>query len=210
MAGELAAAVTASPGCGSTAATSPKLSREVRGILDQAGHPEVPILVSGGLDEHDVAALVAAGAPIDAFGVGTRLNVSADAPSLDFVYKLVSYAGRDALKLSTGKETWVAAKQIHRRRGGDGRLAGDVLALADEPVPPGAEPLLETVMRGGRVTRLHPPLGRIRERCLAEIAALPEECRRLVDPLPYPMRPSPALVARQDIATAAVRAAISG
>src|SRR5207244_3926099 len=71
-----------------------RLSREVRAILDQDGHQggsaDTRIIASGGLDEHDIARLVEAGAPIDVFGVGTRLNVSSDAPSLDVVYKLVS------------------------------------------------------------------------------------------------------------------------
>ena len=75
----------------------------------------MPIIVSGGLDEHDVAALLASGAPIDAFGIGTRTAVSADAPSLDMVYKLVRFDGRDVLKVSPGKETWVGAKQVVRR-----------------------------------------------------------------------------------------------
>ena len=99
------------------------LSREVRRILDEAGFPGVRIVASGGLDEHDIAGLVAAEAPIDAFGVGTRLNVSADAPSLDLVYKLVRYRDRDVLKLSEGKETWVGAKAavpVLRRRWADG------------------------------------------------------------------------------------------
>ena len=104
-----------------------RLSREVRRILDEAGFPAVRILVSGGLDEHDVERLLAAGAPIDAFGVGTRMNVSADAPSVDLVYKLVEYDGRDVLKLSEGKETWVGAKAIYRLHD------EDVLALAEEP-----------------------------------------------------------------------------
>ncbi len=108
------------------------LSREVRRILDQAGFPEVRILVSGGLDESDVERLLAAGAPIDAFGIGTRLNVSADAPSLDLVYKLVAYGDRDVLKLSEGKETWVGPKALYRTRDGEGKMVGDVLALADE------------------------------------------------------------------------------
>jgi nicotinate phosphoribosyltransferase len=80
------------------------LSRRVRAILDEGGCREVKILASGGLDEFDLAALLAQGAPIDAFGVGTRMGVSADAPYLDMVYKLVRYDGRPVCKHSTGKE----------------------------------------------------------------------------------------------------------
>ncbi|HUF35414.1 MAG TPA: nicotinate phosphoribosyltransferase [Gemmatimonadales bacterium] len=197
VAAELAAAGHRLAGVRLDSGNLDALSRGVRRILDEAGFPEVPILASGGLDEHDIDRLLGAGAPIDAFGIGTRMNVSADAPSLDLVYKLVRFAGRDVLKLSEGKETWVGAKQLHRARGDDGRLAGDLLAVAEDAAPPGTEPLLETVMRDGRLLRPHPPLPALRERCAAQLAALPEECRRLEDPTPYPVRPSHMLRARQ-------------
>ena len=176
------------------------LSRAVRTILDGGGCPEVKILVSGGLDEHDVAALLAAGAPIDGFGIGTRLTTSADAPSLDLVYKLVRYDGRDVLKLSEGKRTWVGPKQVIRHLGADGRLAGDTLALADEPVPAGATGLLEAVMRGGELSRPHPQLSEIRERCAAQLAMLPDGLRRLTAAEPYAPVPSKTLRERQKVA----------
>ena len=182
------------------------LSSEVRGILDHAGCPEVRILVSGGLDEHDIERLLAMGAPIDAFGVGTRLNVSADAPSLDLVYKLVRHGDRDVLKLSEGKETWVGSKAVYRLSGPGGRAAGDLLALADEPPPAAGESLLETVMRGGELVRPHPSLNQIRERCAAQLGALPEGLRRLSGHVTYPVRPSEVLRARQERAVAGARA----
>ena len=169
------------------------LSRGVREILDAGGFPEVRIIVSGGLDEHDIAALIGAGAPIDAFGIGTRLNVSADAPSVDLVYKLVRLDGRDVLKLSPGKATWVGAKQVVRRINGAGRLAGDTLALEDEPVPADARALLEPVMRGGQLLRPHPPIAELRARCAAELATLPDGVRRLREPEEYPLTPSEGL-----------------
>jgi nicotinate phosphoribosyltransferase len=174
------------------------LSRDVRRILDEAGLPEVRILVSGGLDEHDVERLLAHGAPIDAFGIGTRLNVSADAPSLDLVYKLVRYGDRDVLKLSEGKETWVGAKSVYRTRDAEGKAAGDVLTLAEEPPPAGAgESLLQSVMQGGELLRPHPPLAEVRRHCAEEIAALPEGLRRLQGHTEYAVRPSEALRAGQ-------------
>ena len=182
------------------------LSREVRRIFDEAGFPEVRILVSGGLDEHDIESLLAAGAPIDAFGVGTRLNVSADAPSLDLVYKLVRYGDRDVLKLSEGKETWVGAKALYRMTDAQGRAAGDVLALADEPAPEAAgESLLRPVMRSGELLRGHPPLAEVRRWCAEQLAALPEGLRGLRGPGEYPVRPSSGLRARQASAAARVR-----
>jgi nicotinate phosphoribosyltransferase len=178
------------------------LSREVRAILDGGGFPDVRIIVSGGLDEHDVGALLAAGAPIDGFGVGTRLDVSADAPSLEMVYKLVGFGGRDTLKVSPDKETWVGAKQVLRRRYPDGRLAGDTLGLESEDVPADAETLLESVMRDGRLIGPHPALETLRAHCARQVAALPEGVRRLRDAEVYPVTPSDALRTRQAAARA--------
>ena len=90
---------------------------------------------------------MAAGAPIDAYGVGTKMGVSADAPYLDSAYKLAAYDGRPVMKLSAGKTSPPGAKQVYRGPG------GDVLALRDEPAPPGHQPLLVPVMRGGRGLR---------------------------------------------------------
>jgi nicotinate phosphoribosyltransferase len=182
------------------------LSRQVRAVLDGGGFPDVRIMVSGGLDEHDVAAMLAAGAPIDGFGIGTRLDVSADAPSLDMVYKLVRFDRRDILKLSEGKETWVGAKQVVRRRDEDGRFAGDTLALEEEAVPDGVEGLLEPVMEGGKLVRPHPGLGEIREHCARQLAALSEGVRRLREAERYPVAVSQALRERQGAARDAARA----
>jgi nicotinate phosphoribosyltransferase len=173
------------------------LSRAVRRALDDAGLSYVRIFVSGGLDEEAVEAFLEAGAPIDAFGVGTRMNVSADAPYLDMAYKIVRYAGRDVLKLSTGKATWTGEKQIWRRRRPDGVLDHDLLALRDEPPPAGAESLLRTVMDAGRVVEPLPPVSATRERCAREIGALPPEVTRLRAPGRYPVRHSERLVRHQ-------------
>lgn len=156
------------------------LSREVRGILDQAGLADTTIFVSGSLDEHVIADLLARGAPINAFGVGSRLGVAADAPYLDMAYKLVAYEGRPALKLSAGKAIWPGPKQIWRRRGPDGEVE-DWVTLADEEGPPGAEPLLVPVMADGR--RLHhEPLATARERARQQRTALPASYRALRSP----------------------------
>ena len=183
------------------------LSREVRRILDQAGFPGVRIVVSGGLDEHDIEKLLAAGAPVDAFGVGTRLNVSADAPSLDLVYKLVRYGDRDVLKLSEGKETWVGAKALYRSYGTDGLMAGDVLALKEEP-PPGehTESLLRLVMREGELLGPSPALADVRRHCAGQLATLPGELKRLDRHGEYPVAVSPGLLARQERALVKVGA----
>ena len=175
------------------------LSREVRRVLDDAGLPEVRIVASGGLDEVDVHELVSGGAPIDAFGLGTRMGVSADAPWTDMAYKLVRYGVRPVLKLSTGKVSLPEEKQVFRLRDRTGRLAGDVIALRDEDAPvsdgdgTSAEPLLREVMKGGRVTETAPSLEEIRERLRRDLEALDDGIKALRDPVRYAVHLSPRL-----------------
>jgi nicotinate phosphoribosyltransferase len=96
------------------------LSRSVRRILDDGDLRDVTILASGGLDEYTITSLVASGAPIDGFGVGTSVTTSSDHPALDCAYKLQEYAGLARRKHSPGKETWPGTKQVFRRRRSDG------------------------------------------------------------------------------------------
>lgn len=153
-----------------------ELARQVRGILDAGGQPDIRILASGSLDEHEVARLRAAGAPIDGFGLGTLIDTAADQPYLDMAYKLHEYRGEPRRKRSAGKLHWPGRKQV-RRHYRDGAACGDTLCLSDEQLP--GEPLLETVMEQGRRSRPAEPLARIRERVSAGLAALPAGCRRL-------------------------------
>ena len=148
------------------------LSRSVRRILDDGGWPGIRIFASGGLDEDKVAALVRAGAPIDGFGIGTSLTTSADAPTLDFVYKLQEYAGVARRKRSVGKETWPGRKQVWRQLGPDGRMAGDVLSLESDRQD--GEPLLDLVMQGGRRVAPSPTLAACQAHAARELAQLPD------------------------------------
>ena len=163
------------------------LSREVRAILDDAGLRDVRILASGDLDEYRIARLVEAGAPIDAFGVGTRMGTSEDAPSLGVVYKLAEDERGPKLKLAEGKATLPGRKQVWRADG------FDVLGLIDEEVE--GRPLL--------VPAKSEPLDVIRDRCEAAVALLPGRLRCLspADP-PYEVRISPGLTALVDRLTA--------
>lgn len=169
-----------------------QLSRQVRAILDAAGLDYAQIVVSGGLDEYAIAELVAGGAPIDIFGVGTKVSVSADAPYTDMSYKLVSYGGEPVMKLSPGKVSPPGAKQVYRVRDGAGQFERDIVALDSERLP-GGEPLLETMMTDGRRTRPAPGLSEIRERFNRDFGQLPEHYRRLRRPPRYPVTFSPAL-----------------
>jgi nicotinate phosphoribosyltransferase len=156
---------------------------KVRRILDAEGAAAVRIIVSGNLDEVAIEALVASGAPIDSLGVGTRLDTSADAPTLDAVYKLQSYAGEPRRKRSPGKETWPGAKQVYRRYDAQGRIESDRMALADE-VGVDGEPLLACVMREGRRVGASPTVAQIALQAQADLARLPIAARRLHAPEP--------------------------
>jgi nicotinate phosphoribosyltransferase len=169
-----------------------ELSRQVRRILDEAGHPEVQILASGDLNEYRIAELLDQGAPIDAFGVGTEMGTSYDAPALGGVYKLVEDESGYRIKRSTGKVTLPGRKQVWRVYR-DGVLHEDVITLADEPGPPGAEPLLVEVMAGG-VRSVRESLAEARARAQRRLQALPPALRDLRDGS-YPLRLGPKLEA---------------
>ncbi|MGA7488339.1 MAG: nicotinate phosphoribosyltransferase [Xanthobacteraceae bacterium] len=168
------------------------LSRRVRRILDEGGLCGVGIFASGGLDEDDLAGMLQAGAPIDGFGIGTSLTTSSDAPALDCVYKLQEYAGLARRKRSIGKVTWPGRKQVWRRFGLDGRMAGDILSIEDDDQP--GEPLIQLVMRDGRRVGPAPTLTEIRTRAASELARLPEKLLRLEPQGSYPVQVADALM----------------
>jgi len=155
-----------------------QLARQTRTQLDAAGLRDVRIFASGGLDEYDLERFRVDNAPIDAAGVGTRMGVSADAPSLDSAYKLVAFGERPVLKLSVGKATLPGAKQAWRCLPFD----ADLLTTRDEPGPPGFEPLLVQVMRGG--SRLGAPdtLEAARSRLTRDLDGLPPAACDLHEP----------------------------
>lgn len=167
-------------------------ARKVRRILDAGGLHDATIFVSGSLDEYRVRDLLAGGAPIDGFGIGSRLDTSADAPYLDCAYKLQEYAGLARRKRSEGKATWPGRKQVYRRHDGDGRMREDVLTLEDDPWE--GEPLIRPVMRGGRRLVPMPPLADSRARAAADLARLPEALRCLDGGTRYPVHVAPALI----------------
>ena len=125
------------------------LARETRRLLDAAGLQEVRIFASSGLDEHEIAALLTAGAPLDAFGVGTGMGVASDAPSLDIAYKLCEYGGRGRTKLSKDKPIFPGRKQVFRREQ-NGQSTGDVIARFREDLD--GRPLLRLVLQAGKRT----------------------------------------------------------
>ena len=163
----------------------------VRAILDQAGLREVSIFASGNLDEYALRDLVRCRAPIDGFGIGTRLDTSADAPYLDCAYKLQEYANLPRRKHSEGKTTWPGCKQVYRARDDSGRMASDILTFRRETLP--EEALLVPVMRGGRRLASSPPLSEARNHVASQLASLPECLRGLDQCEPFEVKISESL-----------------
>lgn len=160
-------------------------SRSVRRILDAGGLNDITIFVSGGLDEDQLAALTRSAAPIDGYGVGTSLTTSSDAPTLDCVYKLQEYAGLPRRKRSERKATWPGRKQVWRRYGPDGRMAGDLIARDGDRQD--GEPLIEPVMRNGRRIKPAPTLDDIRRRAREQLERIPDALRALTPAAIYPV-----------------------
>jgi nicotinate phosphoribosyltransferase len=175
-------------------------ARLARDLLDAADLPRVRIVVSGGLDERRIDALLEAGAPVDIFAVGTRVGTSADAPLLDSAYKLVEYDGRPVTKLSPAKGYPPGRTQVWRRADGP-----DVRAMRAEPGPAGARPLLRPVVRDGLPVEPAAGVAAAQRRCAADLQTLPASARRIVDPEPPVCELSPRLRAEHDRVVAALR-----
>jgi nicotinate phosphoribosyltransferase len=191
------------------------MTRRVRKILNDAGLSQVRILVSGNLDEWQIAALNAVRAPIDVYCVGTALTTSLDAPALDCACKLVEYAGRPRDKRSIGKQTLPGCKQVWRRLDAHACIAEDLISLSDEAFEPSRiatdprqlslsgfscasttpRPLLQVVMREGIRTRPAPTLAQLRDYAASELASLPAASRELDGNTPPPVRLSKGLQA---------------
>ncbi|KFI23189.1 nicotinate phosphoribosyltransferase [Nitrosococcus oceani] len=154
-----------------------KLAKESRRLFDEAGLNQVRIVASSGLDEYKIQALLKEGAPIDGFGVGTQLAVSGDAPEIDFSYKLVEYASRPRMKLSSSKELLPGRKQVFRFFEAD-RMKRDVIACFEENSD--GKPLLEQVMsQGKRLEQGRVSLENAREHARQQMALLPPELHAL-------------------------------
>ena len=176
-------------------------SQEVRKILDRNHLQDLKIFVSGNLDEYAIEQITHAQAPVEGFGVGTKLATSADAPYLECVYKLQEYGGQLKQKRSAGKSTLPGSKQIYRASLPHGEYAHDILALTTETISsthPGIhyQPLLTPLMKNGKRLSAAQSLDTLQKRVLSEVLKLPKPLRALhPSPSPYPVRLSPKLEA---------------
>jgi nicotinate phosphoribosyltransferase len=152
-------------------------AHEVRQLLDARGCADVEIVLSGSLDEYEIASLLQKATPVNAFGIGTHLDVSEDAPSLDMAYKLQEYAGRARRKRSAGKATWPGRKQVFREHDATGMMFRDAIVLEEERHA--GEPLLREVMHDSRRVTTMVRLDRLRDDCRRQLNTLPPALRNL-------------------------------
>jgi len=179
------------------------LSIRARRVLDQNGLQDVTIFASGNLDEYRIGELVDAGAPIDAFGVGTAMVVSADAPALDVAYKLTEYNVKPRIKTSEGKLSLPGRKQVFRAINADGSFYADLIGLAAEdsamvaqefnPAFKVATSLLETHFTAGHRLGHRPTLAESRDRFRESMASLAARYKDLQNPDKYPVGHTMAL-----------------
>jgi nicotinate phosphoribosyltransferase len=171
------------------------LAKQVRAILDEAGMRETPILASNDLNEFKIAELLASGAPVDLFGVGTELSTSRDEPALGGVYKLVEVEFPDRIepkmKLSREKATYPHRKQVWRELDRAGIFLGDVVTMADEAAH--GEPLLKLMMRDGHLIESPPDLKDVQRHARQQLTKLPPQFKTVSGAENYPVRYSDEL-----------------
>ncbi len=160
-------------------------ARRVRRILDEGGLQTTHIFASGNLDEFELERLIREGAPIDGFGVGTRVLTSADAPYLDCAYKIQEYDGRPLRKRSEGKATWPGRKQVYRCYAADHRMQSDIISLESDPQS--GEALLIPVMQDGRRLYENTGLADLRARVTEQLGRLPPALLSLQKVEAYPV-----------------------
>ena len=180
------------------------LSKQVRRILDAEGLDYVQIIASHDLDEFQIDTLLRNDAPIDSFGVGTRLATGANfnpltgegAPSaLGGVYKLVESDGRPVGKQSLdepSKATIPGKKQVYRLTDTAGNYAKDWVTLWDEEVSEG-QSLLIPIIQNGELEYNFPTLQDIQTRTTTELEKLPDPHKRLTEAAPYAVEMHPSL-----------------
>lgn len=165
----------------------------VRTLLNSQALQNVGIFASGNLDEEKIQRLLAEGAPIDGFGIGSQLVTSADLAVLDCAYKLQEYAGLPRRKRSENKATWPGRKQVFRRCDARGFYCGDTLTLEGESAE--GEPLIQRMMRDGKRVQPQPTLMQLRTDAARRMVHLPVALRSLKSAPAYPVVIAPAVKA---------------
>ncbi len=158
----------------------------VRSLLDKLGNANTRITVTSDLDEYAIAALRAA--PVDSYGVGTRLVTGSGAPTSSMVYKLVAREGTSGTmepvaKASSGKASVGGEKFALRRRNDQGVATQEIVGISHEPTDDGDDrELLVDYVTGGELRDGFvgaQAVDRARERHTQSVAELPRAARRL-------------------------------
>ncbi len=182
------------------------LSIQARQLLDEAGLTTAKIFVSSDLDEYRIEELIRADAPIDGFGVGTRLVTGANfnpitreggVSALPGVYKLVERTGKDGqaipkTKLSPDKVLLPYRKQIHRQFDENGLFHRDTISRWEEEIPD-SKPLLIPIIQNGTLTYNFPMLEESRQYCKIQLSLLSKPYRLLSEAPIFPVKLSPEL-----------------
>ncbi|MHC4320707.1 MAG: nicotinate phosphoribosyltransferase [Planctomycetota bacterium] len=165
------------------------LSKRVRKILDDAGLEHVKITASGDLNEYTISQMLAKGACVDSFGVGTEMVTSKDIPALGGVYKLVEQEIKGSLmpkmKFSKDKATCPSKKQVYRFYNNKGSFKKDIIGLVDEEFD--AEDLLLPVMKKGKLGNKVPTVRQIQKTAEKNISQLPDKFKALDCKTEYPV-----------------------
>lgn len=192
-------------------------ARQSRKMLDAEGLHDVKIAASNQLDERVIASLKTQDAPIDIFGVGTRLVTAQDSPALDGVYKLSSIRGKPTLKISENIEkiTLPGKKKIFRYINDDGSFYGDAVLLQNENSPvkmhhptfPAKKVRLESrnyeeilfpVMKKGKLSEALPEVKEIAAYHKQRFKKLHREFKRFDNPHIYKVGITPELMETRD------------
>ncbi len=167
-------------------------SQKVRRILDEAGLTHVKVVASNDLNEYRIAELLANGAKIDAFGVGTENITAKPVAAIPGVYKLVEDGEGVKMKFSSEKKSYPGKKQVFRVSNEDGTYAYDTLGLEGENIL-GSQPLLELVVKNGKRVSVRRSLEETRKYCLELVEKLPRHLKEVVVTTPYELRISSKL-----------------
>ncbi|MDJ1122055.1 nicotinate phosphoribosyltransferase [Olsenella sp. YH-ols2217] len=198
-----------------------KLSKMARRRFDEEGLGYVKISASNDLDEYTIQSLFAQGAPIDSFGVGTKLATADPQPSLGGVYKLSAYRAEDdeawtpTMKVSemAYKRTIPGVQRLVRYRDVEGVPVGDVILDDAHVMPEKAghavdvldpvteydfsravpEDVLVSMVRNGRDTGEGGTIAEARDRCRTALRYLDPATRRFLNPQFYPVGLEPGL-----------------
>jgi len=178
-------------------------SIRIRKYFDSIGLGYVKIVASNDLNEYKIEEMLAQGARIDSFGVGTEMITSKDCPAVSGVYKLSESeeGGRleAKIKLSEGKKTLPGRKQVYRFSDSNGNYVRDVIALESETVE--GEPLLVPVIQDGELVYNQPKLPDIQKRAKELLARLPLQYKKIREPAQYPVELSRGISETIDVLT---------